>query len=135
MLDSLMYRTSFYDFGQVMTEQGRPMGYDRVRQKEIALKDYELQHLQEAFTRCASFRACLLDLYMFSMCVCVCLLLLSAQIPHRATTKSCLRATLMLNWFNHLDRNVLLIRRPVMTFCRIQAAESSQVDSVVTMMH
>jgi hypothetical protein len=72
MLDSLMYRTSFYDFGQIMTEQGRPMGYDRVRQKEIALKDYELQHLQEAFTRCASFRACMLDLYMFSMCVCAC---------------------------------------------------------------
>ncbi|KAF6256713.1 Oligosaccharyl transferase STT3 subunit-domain-containing protein [Scenedesmus sp. NREL 46B-D3] len=50
MLDSVMYKTSFYDFDKVMTEQGKPMGYDRVREKEIARKGYELQHLQEAFT-------------------------------------------------------------------------------------
>jgi hypothetical protein len=53
MTDSLMYKTSFYDFGYVMTEQGKPQGYDRVRNKEIARKGYELEHLQEAFTRWA----------------------------------------------------------------------------------
>jgi dolichyl-diphosphooligosaccharide--protein glycosyltransferase len=61
MLDSLMYKTSFYDFGHVMTEQGKPMGWDRVRQKEIARKDYELEHLQEAFTRWVGPAWCLLQ--------------------------------------------------------------------------
>jgi hypothetical protein len=34
-----------------MTEQGKPQGYDRVRNKESARKGYALDHLQEAFTR------------------------------------------------------------------------------------
>lgn len=33
-----------------MTEHNKPTGYDRVRGYEIGLKDYELQHLDEAFT-------------------------------------------------------------------------------------
>ena len=35
---------------QVMTEHNKPTGYDRVRQYEIGKKDYELAHLDEAFT-------------------------------------------------------------------------------------
>lgn len=50
MLDSIMYRMSYYDFGRVMTEHNKPTGYDRVRNQEIGLKDYELEHMQEAFT-------------------------------------------------------------------------------------
>jgi hypothetical protein len=33
-----------------MSEQGRPGAYDRVRQTEIKLKDFELKHVEEAFT-------------------------------------------------------------------------------------
>lgn len=33
-----------------MTEHQKPTGYDRVRGYEIGLKDYELTHLDEAFT-------------------------------------------------------------------------------------
>lgn len=65
MLDSLMYKASFYDFGNVMTEQGKPTGWDRVRQKEIARKHYELDHIQEAFTRCAL--CCLVPFFSFSL--------------------------------------------------------------------
>jgi len=50
MLDSLMYRMSYYDFGKIMTMRDKPMGFDLVRQMEIGLKDYELKHLDEAFT-------------------------------------------------------------------------------------
>lgn len=35
---------------KVMTEHDKPTGYDRVRGYEIGLKDYELTHLDEAFT-------------------------------------------------------------------------------------
>ena len=33
-----------------MTQQGQQPGYDRVRATDIGLKDYELKHLDEAFT-------------------------------------------------------------------------------------
>lgn len=35
---------------QIMTQQGQQPGYDRVRATDIGLKDYELKHLDEAFT-------------------------------------------------------------------------------------
>lgn len=50
MLNSLMYKMSYYDFGNIMTENGKGTGYDRVRQYEIGNKDTELNHLYEAFT-------------------------------------------------------------------------------------
>lgn len=50
MLNSLMYRASYYDFGKVMTEHDKPTGWDRVRGYEIGKKDYELAHMDEAFT-------------------------------------------------------------------------------------
>ena len=39
-----------YRFGEVMTEQGKPTGWDRVRNQEIGNKDFELDVLEEAFT-------------------------------------------------------------------------------------
>lgn len=50
MTDCLMYKLCYHDFGKVMTEHSKPTGYDRVRNVEIARKDVELQHLDEAFT-------------------------------------------------------------------------------------
>lgn len=47
MLNSLMYKMSYYDFGNIMTENGKGTGYDRVRQYEIGNKDTELNHLYE----------------------------------------------------------------------------------------
>jgi dolichyl-diphosphooligosaccharide--protein glycosyltransferase len=50
MLNCLMYKLCYYRFGQVYTEQGRPQGFDRVRNVEIGNKDFELEHLEEAYT-------------------------------------------------------------------------------------
>lgn len=50
MLNCLMYKLCYYRFGQVYTEQGQPQGYDRVRNVEIGNKNFELEHLEEAYT-------------------------------------------------------------------------------------
>jgi len=50
MLNSLMYRLSYYRFDEVMTAYGKPLGYDTVRQYEIGLKGFKLKHFEEAFT-------------------------------------------------------------------------------------
>lgn len=50
MINSLMYRLSYYRFGEVMLERGRPRGFDRVRHREIGLKDFDLQYVEEAYT-------------------------------------------------------------------------------------
>jgi dolichyl-diphosphooligosaccharide--protein glycosyltransferase len=50
MLNCLMYKLSYYRFGQVYTDQGAPPGFDRVRGVEIGNKDFELEHLEEAYT-------------------------------------------------------------------------------------
>ena len=50
MLNSLMYKMSYYRFGEVFTEQGRPMGWDRVRNAEIGNKNFQLDVLEEAYT-------------------------------------------------------------------------------------
>jgi dolichyl-diphosphooligosaccharide--protein glycosyltransferase len=50
MLNCLMYKLCYYKFGAVYTEHGRPTGYDRVRYAEIGNKDFELKHLEEAYT-------------------------------------------------------------------------------------
>jgi dolichyl-diphosphooligosaccharide--protein glycosyltransferase len=50
MLNCLMYKLCYYRFGQVYTEQGQPQGYDRVRNVEIGTKNFELEHLEEAYT-------------------------------------------------------------------------------------
>jgi len=50
LLNCLMYKLCYYRFGQMYTEQGKPSGFDRVRQVEIGNKDFELDYLEEAFT-------------------------------------------------------------------------------------
>lgn len=50
LLNCLMYKMCYYRFGEVYTEQGRPTGYDRVRNAEIGNKDFELDVLEEAYT-------------------------------------------------------------------------------------
>ncbi|XP_014666610.1 PREDICTED: dolichyl-diphosphooligosaccharide--protein glycosyltransferase subunit STT3A-like [Priapulus caudatus] len=50
LLNCLMYKMCYYRFGSVYTEQGKPTGYDRVRNVEIGNKDFELDVLEEAYT-------------------------------------------------------------------------------------
>ncbi|MEW5301590.1 MAG: hypothetical protein WDW36_004441 [Sanguina aurantia] len=50
MLSSIMYKMCFWEFGNIMTENNKPTGFDRVRQTEIGSKDYTLDHMHEAFT-------------------------------------------------------------------------------------
>ncbi|XP_032510686.1 dolichyl-diphosphooligosaccharide--protein glycosyltransferase subunit STT3A [Danaus plexippus] len=50
LLNCLMYKMSYYKFGLVYTEGGRPPGYDRVRGAEIGNKDFNLDVLEEAYT-------------------------------------------------------------------------------------
>eukprot|EP00250_Pteridium_aquilinum_P014677 c22137_g2_i1 orf=275-2479(+) len=50
MLQCLMYKLCYYRFGELMTEYGRPPGFDRARGVEIGNKDIELHHLEEALT-------------------------------------------------------------------------------------
>uniref|UniRef100_A0A914HWW0 Dolichyl-diphosphooligosaccharide--protein glycosyltransferase subunit STT3A n=1 Tax=Globodera rostochiensis TaxID=31243 RepID=A0A914HWW0_GLORO len=50
MLNCLMYKLCYHRFGTVHTEHGRPTGYDRVRHAEIGNKNFDLLHLEEAYT-------------------------------------------------------------------------------------
>lgn len=50
LLNSLMYKTSYYRFGEIMTDYGQPTGFDRVRNAEIGNKNFVLEHLEEAYT-------------------------------------------------------------------------------------
>ncbi|RNA39771.1 dolichyl-diphosphooligosaccharide-- glycosyltransferase subunit STT3A [Brachionus plicatilis] len=50
LLNCLMYKLSYYRFGQVYTEGDKPPGYDRVRNAEIGNKNFELSKLEEAYT-------------------------------------------------------------------------------------
>jgi len=50
LLNSMMYKMCYYRFGEVMTENGKPTGYDRVRNAEIGNKNIQFDHMDEAFT-------------------------------------------------------------------------------------
>ncbi|KAF5829471.1 Oligosaccharyl transferase STT3 subunit-domain-containing protein [Dunaliella salina] len=50
MLNSIMYKMCYHGFGGLMTAHGQPPGFDRVRHTDIGNKDFELEHLEEAFT-------------------------------------------------------------------------------------
>lgn len=50
MLDSLMYKCTYYRFGETQFDPHRPSGFDRVRNVEIGRKDISFTHLEEAFT-------------------------------------------------------------------------------------
>lgn len=50
MLNSLMYKLSYYRFSEFVAGHGRPAGFDRVRNVEVGVKNIQLEHLDEAFT-------------------------------------------------------------------------------------
>merc|ERR1711871_1847162 len=50
LLNCLMYKMCYYKFGQIVTDYGKPTGFDRVRGVEIGNKDFEFEHLEEAYT-------------------------------------------------------------------------------------
>ncbi|PAA62221.1 hypothetical protein BOX15_Mlig021416g1 [Macrostomum lignano] len=50
MLNSLMYKMSYYRFGEMQTDFRTPPGFDRTRNAEIGRKHFTLKHLEEAFT-------------------------------------------------------------------------------------
>lgn len=50
LLNCLMYKLSYYRFGQLQLDFRNPPGYDRTRGVEIGNKDFDLTHLEEAYT-------------------------------------------------------------------------------------
>merc|ERR1712241_1146047 len=50
LLNCLMYKLSYYRFGQLQLDFRSPAGFDRTRGVEIGKKDISLTHLEEAYT-------------------------------------------------------------------------------------
>jgi dolichyl-diphosphooligosaccharide---protein glycosyltransferase len=50
MLNTMMYKMSYYRFDELRTDMSRPGGYDRARGVEIGNKGFKLEHLDEVFT-------------------------------------------------------------------------------------
>ncbi|KAI2655030.1 Dolichyl-diphosphooligosaccharide--protein glycosyltransferase subunit [Labeo rohita] len=50
LLNCLMYKMSYYRFGEMQLDFRTPPGFDRTRNAEIGNKDIRLKHLEEAFT-------------------------------------------------------------------------------------
>ncbi|GAB1599309.1 dolichyl-diphosphooligosaccharide--protein glycosyltransferase subunit STT3B-like [Argonauta hians] len=50
LLNCLMYKLSYYRFGQLQLDFRNPPGFDRTRGVEIGNKDFDLNHLEEAYT-------------------------------------------------------------------------------------
>ncbi|KAA0703550.1 Dolichyl-diphosphooligosaccharide--protein glycosyltransferase subunit STT3B [Triplophysa tibetana] len=50
LLNCLMYKMSYYRFGEMQLDFRTPPGFDRTRNAEIGNKDIHLKHLEEAFT-------------------------------------------------------------------------------------
>eukprot|EP01087_Luapelamoeba_hula_P014258 TRINITY_DN4154_c0_g1_i1.p1 TRINITY_DN4154_c0_g1~~TRINITY_DN4154_c0_g1_i1.p1 ORF type:complete len:745 (+),score=118.79 TRINITY_DN4154_c0_g1_i1:102-2336(+) len=50
MLNCLMYKLCYYRFTRMYTQGGKPPGYDRVREVEVGNKNFELEHVEEAYT-------------------------------------------------------------------------------------
>uniref|UniRef100_A0A915HSB7 Dolichyl-diphosphooligosaccharide--protein glycotransferase n=1 Tax=Romanomermis culicivorax TaxID=13658 RepID=A0A915HSB7_ROMCU len=50
LLNCLMYKMSYYRFGELKLDYRMPSGYDRTRNAEIGHKNFDLNHLEEAFT-------------------------------------------------------------------------------------
>ncbi|XP_020285665.1 dolichyl-diphosphooligosaccharide--protein glycosyltransferase subunit STT3B isoform X2 [Pseudomyrmex gracilis] len=50
LLNSLMYKLSYYRFGDVKIDYRTPYGYDRTRNAEIGNKNFQLTYLEEAYT-------------------------------------------------------------------------------------
>ncbi|KAG9345122.1 hypothetical protein JZ751_009665 [Albula glossodonta] len=50
LLNCLMYKMSYYRFGEMQLDFRTPPGFDRTRNAEIGNKDIHFRHLEEAFT-------------------------------------------------------------------------------------
>jgi len=50
MLNSVMYKLSYFGFGEAQSEYNKPTGWDRVRNVEVGRKNIVLEHMDEAFT-------------------------------------------------------------------------------------
>lgn len=50
LLNCLMYKLSYYRFGELQLDYRAPAGYDRTRNMEIGNKNIKLEHLEEAYT-------------------------------------------------------------------------------------
>lgn len=50
LLNSLMYKLSYYRFGELKLDYRSPAGYDRTRNTVIGNKDFQLTYLEEAYT-------------------------------------------------------------------------------------
>uniref|UniRef100_A0A5K3EQ12 dolichyl-diphosphooligosaccharide--protein glycotransferase n=1 Tax=Mesocestoides corti TaxID=53468 RepID=A0A5K3EQ12_MESCO len=50
MVNSLMYKMSYYRFAEMKMDPRMPTGFDRARNTEIGVKHIDLTHLEEAFT-------------------------------------------------------------------------------------
>lgn len=50
LLNCLMYKLSYYRFGEIQLDPSTPPGYDRTRNVEIGNKNFKLEHMEEAYT-------------------------------------------------------------------------------------
>jgi len=50
LLNCLMYKLSYFRFGELQLDYRSPSGYDRTRGSEIGNKNIKLEHLEEAYT-------------------------------------------------------------------------------------
>jgi dolichyl-diphosphooligosaccharide--protein glycosyltransferase len=50
LLNCLMYKLSYFRFGELQLDFRSPAGYDRTRNVEIGNKNIKLEHLEEAYT-------------------------------------------------------------------------------------
>ncbi|KAL9967500.1 hypothetical protein ACROYT_G025740 [Oculina patagonica] len=50
LLNCLMYKMCYYRFGELQLDFRSPSGFDRTRNVEIGNKNFQLEHLEEAFT-------------------------------------------------------------------------------------
>ena len=50
LLNCLMYKLSYYRFGELQLDFRSPPGFDRTRSVEIGNKNFDLTHLEEAYT-------------------------------------------------------------------------------------
>merc|ERR1712061_750853 len=48
--DSVMYKCSYYRFGDLMADSRAPGGYDRTRNSAVGVKNIKLKYLEEAYT-------------------------------------------------------------------------------------
>ncbi|XP_013778011.2 dolichyl-diphosphooligosaccharide--protein glycosyltransferase subunit STT3B-like [Limulus polyphemus] len=50
LLNCLMYKLSYYRFGELQLDHRTPSGFDRTRNMEIGNKNFKLEYLEEAYT-------------------------------------------------------------------------------------